>query len=145
MTRLPGLLPWWRKQPDRPLEPVGASAWIDDRGVSTGKMRRRLGVEEFLEGACRLMGVSPFRVLGPASDRATSRLRYLIAGVGIERWGQRPSEIAAVLGRWPETVGRWARRAGQLRQSEPSFIEEFEQLDTLLSEDVEDIVDKDRG
>ena len=33
---LPGALPWWRREPDRPLSPPAPSSWVDERGVSSG-------------------------------------------------------------------------------------------------------------
>ena len=65
---------------------------------------------------------------------AVSRARYLVAGVGIERWRQRPGELARCLGRWPEAVGRWAKRAGELRLGEPEFAAEYDALDQRLTE-----------
>jgi hypothetical protein len=35
----PGMMPWWKREPDRPLEPPAPTAWIDEFGRSTGLER----------------------------------------------------------------------------------------------------------
>lgn len=54
-------------------------------------------------------------------------------GVGIERWRQRPTALAECLGRWPEAVGRWAQRAGELRLADDTFSAAYESLDESLA------------
>jgi len=132
-TSLPGSLPWWRRQPDRHLDPPPETAWIDERGLSTGRDRPAIAASEYLERSCELLGASLSRVAGRSRDAETARLRFLIAGVGIERWRQRPAELARCLGRWPEAVGRWAQRAGQLRLEDQDFRDAYENLDERLS------------
>ena len=34
LTEMPGRLPWWKREPDTPVEPPRPSAWIDERGVN---------------------------------------------------------------------------------------------------------------
>ena len=81
----------------------------------------------------RAAGTSLSRSVVPVRDAETSRLRFLVAGVGIERWRQRPRELEQYLGRSPEAVGRWARRAGELRQADPDFRAAYDSLDDSLS------------
>ena len=132
-TSLPGGLPWWRPDRDRPVDPPPPSAWIDERGLSTGRDRPQLSAEQFLELCAELLEVPLAHLAARGKDAGTTRLRYLAAGVGIERWRQRPVDLARCLGRWPEAVGRWARRAGQLRVSDERFRAEYESLDERLS------------
>jgi len=129
---LPGRLPWWPREPDRPLEPRRPSVWIDERGVSTGLERRPMSAADFLDRACAALDVSLARLAGSTRDTETSRLRVLVAGVGIERWGVRAKDLADVLGRWPDSVSRWARQAGALRSEDEGFRASYETLDEKL-------------
>ena len=134
-THLPGALPWWGPERDRPLEPPPPAAWIDERGLSTGRDRPPMPAADFLERCARLLDIPVSRLAIRRRDAATSRLRYLVAGVGIERWRQRPAALAECLGRWPEAVGRWAQRAGELRLTDEAFSAEYESLDERLAEE----------
>ena len=133
-TSLPGGLPWWRREVDRPLEPPAPSAWIDEGGLSTGRNRPRVQAWAYLEHSAEELGMSVAQLAERSQGAAVSRARYLVAGVGIERWRQRPGELARCLGRWPEAVGRWAKRAGELRLGEPEFAAEYDALDQRLTE-----------
>ena len=107
-AKAPGALPWWRPKRDRPLEPPPPAAWIDERGLSTGRDRPPISAAEFLERCAMLLDIPVGRLAVRQGDATTTRLRYLVAGVGIERWRRRPAALAECLGRWPEAVGRWA-------------------------------------
>jgi REP element-mobilizing transposase RayT len=137
-TSLPGGLPWWQPERDRPLEPPPPAAWIDEQGLSTGRSRPLIPAAEFLERCAALLDIRVGRLAIRQRDAQTCRLRYLAAGVGIERWRQRPGALAECLGRWPEAVGRWAQRAGQLRLSDGAFRAEYESLDKRLAEELDD-------
>ena len=52
---MPGWLPWWKGEPDRPLEEIEPSAWIDERGVSTGRSRPPMKAVDFVEAASRVL------------------------------------------------------------------------------------------
>lgn len=132
-TSLPGGLPWWQPERDRPVDPPPPSAWIDERGLSTGRDRPQVPAEQFLEVCAELLEVPLARLAQRSKDAETTRLRYLVAGVAIERWRQHPVELGRCLGRWPEAIGRWAQRAGQLRLSDERFRTEYESLDDRLS------------
>jgi REP element-mobilizing transposase RayT len=137
-TSLPGALPWWRPERDRPLEPPPPAAWIDERGLSTGLDRPRITAEVFLERCVKLLDIQVWRLAARQRDAATTRLRYLVAGVGIERWRQSPSALGECLGRWPEAVGRWALRAGELRVTDNAFQKAYESLDERLVRELEE-------
>ena len=132
-TGTPGSLPWWNREVDRPVQPPPPSAWIDDRGLSTGRSRPLIDAAEFLESCAEELGVSLSLLVERSRRAEIMRVRYLIAGVGIERWRQRPGKLASCLGRWPEAVGRWAQRAGELRLKDDAFREAYETLDNTLS------------
>ena len=61
-----------------------------------------------------------------------AELRFLVVGLGIERWGQRAGQLAAVFGRRPDYVSWWARKARQLRRANPAWARRFDLLDERL-------------
>ncbi len=72
-------------------------------------------------------------VAGPGKGRELNRQRYLIAALGIERWGLTAKPLAAQIGRLPEAVSRWASRCADLRQESEAFSSEYERLDQELA------------
>jgi len=129
----PGMLPWWKGRPDRPIEPTAPPAWIDELGRSTGLERPVLAAAEFLVRACGMLGVEPARVAGASQDRDTSRLRYLIGALAIERWGVQAKDLGLLLGRRPEVVTRWAARGADSRLDSESFRADYERLDRMMA------------
>jgi len=134
-SELPGRLPWWKREPDRPLENVEPSVWIDERGVSTGRARRRMSAKDFLATACHVLGREVEVLAGNGYARRETRDRVLIAAVGVERWQQSPRELGSALGRRADVVSRWVRWGANRRQEEPKFGEAYDELDRRLSED----------
>ena len=124
-------LAWWTR--DRDLEPEGVRAFVDILGRSTGLERGRVDGVTFVALACRALGVDPSELRSGRQDAATARLRELVAAVGIERWGQRAGELGRVLGKHPDVVSRWARKAGLRRAEEPALAEQHEALDRALA------------
>jgi REP element-mobilizing transposase RayT len=134
VCEFPGRLPWWRREPDRPIEAPGPTAWIDERGVTTGRQRPNVSAGRFLAAACRLLGLPIGCLAGSGRRHEICRMRWLVAGLAIERWGVSAKELAAELGRWPDVVGRWARRAGHLRLADREFRQAYEDLDDQLAQ-----------
>jgi len=58
-----------------------------------------------------------------------SRERYLIAALGIERWGLDRKNPAGLVGRLPEAVSRWASRGAEMRRELEDFREAYKKLD----------------
>ena len=129
----PGRLPWWGHEVDRPVEPVAPSAWVDELGRSTGLERPRMDAVGFLSRSCQFLGATAATIAGPGKGREVSRQRYLIAALGIERWGMTAKSLAGVVGRLPEAVSRWASRGAELRQESKDFREAYERLDQHLA------------
>ncbi len=132
MGEEPGGLPWWQRERDAPLSGAPAAPRLDALGRSGGPTRPRLPAEEFVRRACAALAVRPERLGAATKDRELSGVRYLIAGVAIERWGIRAANLAEVVGRRPESVTRWAARAGELRLEDTSFHRRYEELDAGL-------------
>jgi hypothetical protein len=131
---LPGRLPWWKREPDRPLGDVEPSVWIDERGISSGRKRRQMSAEDFLASACRLLGQDFAAVTGKGYARRETMDRILLAAVGVERWHQRPRDLGRALGRRADVVSRWVRWGAKRRQEDLEFGEAYDDLDRRLSE-----------
>jgi putative transposase len=124
-------LPWWK--PERELKPATGRAHVDVLGRSTGLERRPLEAGEFVELACAGLGIATDSLSGPYKDRKTTRMRRLVATVGIERWSQRAGELGGVLGKHPDVVSRWARAGAERKTTDPKFAEAIDQLDVFLA------------
>jgi hypothetical protein len=124
-------LPWWTR--DRVLEVGEARPHVDIYGRSTGPERGHLDAKSFIEAACRALDID-LRVLhSQKKDRATTRLRELVAAIGIERWEQRAGELGRVLGKHPDVVSRWARMAALHRAEEPSLAARHDAIDGAIA------------
>lgn len=137
-TELPGRLPWWGREPDRPLAPKPPTAWIDEVGVSTGLERAKLEPREFLETACRVLGIAPADLADRGSGREVTRARCLVVAVGVERWRQGTKGLADLLGRRADVVSRWVRWGAERRQADDAFGRDYEALDRALDEQAND-------
>jgi REP element-mobilizing transposase RayT len=131
---LPGRLPWWKREPDRPLEDVAPAVWIDERGVSSGRLRRRMSAEDFLAAACRLLDLDVAVLTSKGYARKDPRDRVLVTAVGVERWYQSARGLGKALGRRADVVSRWVRRGAKRRQEESDFREAYDELDRRLSD-----------
>jgi hypothetical protein len=130
----PGRLPWWGRQVDKPLEPPTAAAWVDVEGRPNRAARPRLSAQEFVEAACAQLGMSADELSVQSRKRELANARFLVVGLGIERWGQRAGELAGILGRRADYVSWWARRARQLRLDDPGWAERYHAMDEKLRE-----------
>jgi REP element-mobilizing transposase RayT len=129
----PGRLPWWSREHDTPIVAAPAGPLLDPLGRSGGRERRRIDAGGFFTRACSALAVDPELIMSPRRDRQVARVRYLVGGLAIERWGIRAGALAAVLGRRPEAVSRWAARAGALRLRDEAFRATYEELDATLA------------
>ncbi len=132
--KLPGSLPWWGPEPDRPLRRKAPRAWVDERGLSTGRPRRWMSAAEFLAATCRLLGFDVELISGQTYRRDVTRARMLLAAVAVERWHQSPRELSGELGRRADVVSRWVRWGAERRTTDPTFSKDYEALDQALAE-----------
>jgi len=114
-TSLPGGLPWWRREPDRPLDPPPPAAWVDEQGLSTGRDRQVVPAPEFLEHCAALLGVSVQQLARRGRDAPTSRLRFLIAGLLSSVGGSGRAS-------WRRVWGGGRRRSGGGRSAAASCV-----------------------
>jgi len=106
---------------------------IDVLGRSTGLERPALEAAQFLEAACSILDVETEGLASQRRDRETAALRKTIAAVGVERWGQRPGQLAALLNKHPVAVSRWVSDSARQRQEVSAFGEAMDKLDEALS------------
>jgi len=128
----PGGLPWWRREHDAPIVAEPSAARLDPLGRSAGAERVRLDPATFVARACASLGAPVACLVSPEKSPAVAEIRYLVGGLAIERWRIGAAALAAVVGRRPEVVTRWAARAGELRVRDAAFRGRYEALDTAL-------------
>ena len=130
---LPGRLPWWEQERDRPVNPDNPEAWIDELGRSTGLERRQMSPEEYVCAVCGLLEIDPVDLTGSGKGRELSRLRYLVAVLGVERWGQQAKKLGGLLGRRGDAVSRWVGRGAELRRTNEDFRASYDGVDRALA------------
>jgi hypothetical protein len=86
-------------------------------------LREAVDSEEFLELACRALDIPMQSLASSRKDREITRLRLLVASVGIERWHQRAGLLGPLVGRHPDMVSRWVRVAADQKHDHPAFSE----------------------
>jgi REP element-mobilizing transposase RayT len=131
-TEVPGRLPWWGRETDRPLDPPPPAVWIDEQGLSTAPDRPPVRAEGFLVAAAVGLGLEPQGLTAPGSSRAITRLRSLVAALAVERWRLRPVDLAPLFGRRADVVSRWVRWGVEGRQHDAEFREAYDRLDEHL-------------
>lgn len=132
-SELPGLLPWWGREPDRPIEPEKPSAWLDERGASTGLDRPPLAPDVFLKCAAESLQLTVQEITGRNSGHQITRIRSLLISLAVERWRLRPSELAPYFGRRNDVVSRWVRWGARRRLEDEEFRQLYEKVDRHLS------------
>ena len=106
---------------------------VDVLGRSTGRERPAVDASRFLDAACSVLGIAREGLASSRRNREMARLRTLVTAVGIERWGQRAGQLAALLNKHPVAVSRWASDGARRRKEEAAFAEEADNLDEALS------------
>ena len=91
-----------------------------------------LEAEVFIGSACAELGISVGELTTRSRKKDIAELRFLVVGLGIERWGQKAGEIAGIFGRRPDLVSWWVKRGRELRLSDPEGAERSLSLDEGL-------------
>ena len=131
----PGRLPWWgrsRADEDEAIAPREGVAYVDYLGRSTGPERPRFTAGVFLRRACEALGVDLEALTGRGRTSVERDLRELVSVLGVERYGQRVSDLAAALVKNPGTVSRWVSAGAARRTAEPAFVGRVQDLDQRL-------------
>lgn len=128
----PEKLPWWLAVEDEPLEPREGGNYVDYLGRSTAPERPRLTVEEYLNRACRAIGMDVDQLATRRRDPELRQQRELVAVLGVEKFEQRVREMAAVLRKNPGSVSRWVSAAAERRSTDPAFAKRLKDLDERI-------------
>jgi hypothetical protein len=112
---------------------VEAIVGRDDLGRTTGLVRIQVEVEDFVDAACQCLDIERDLLASGARTPRNSRLRWLVAGVGAERWRTGTKALALLLGRKPVVVTNWIARAARERRNDLEFATAYEQLDNDLA------------
>ena len=136
---LPGELPWWRlgrpTKEDRERLRMSRRPPLDMLGRSTAPWRPEYSAEEWIDLACRHLGVSPEDLADRGRSPNVVMARELVGLVGIERYRVKSVELARALNKSRDGVSQWARRGAIRRADDPLFAEAAEGLDRAASED----------
>ena len=127
----PGHLPWWRlgRPPSgEELESEGG-VLMDELGRSTSPYRARLGAEDWLELACRHLGVQQEDLASRSREAGIVRSRDLVSLIGVERYGVKVKDLAASLGKSEDGISLSARRGARRRVEDEAFANDAEALD----------------
>jgi putative transposase len=125
-------LPWWTAE--RELRPRSGRAYVDELGRSTGRERRPMEADDFIESVGACLGVTIEVIASSRKDPETNRLHQLVATLGIERWNQKAGKLGALLGRHPDVISRWVRTGANRRLKDVEYSQAVEELDRLLTE-----------
>lgn len=106
---------------------------VDLQGRTTDLDRPRLEANEFIRRLCELAGFDPDRLASRARDCDTANARKVVATLGVERWSQRRTALAAVLNKNPDVVSFWAGEGARRRQEDPDYAAKLDELDRRLS------------
>lgn len=130
LEREPGRLPWWRRGGgEEGLSLAQQAPRLDALGASTGPERRALSPDEYVVAAANALDVGLVALAGPRSGRELTRLREMVAVVGVETYGVRVKDLASRLRKNPGVVSRWANMGAERRVQDDAFRERTEQFE----------------
>jgi len=118
---------------DEPLEIDANAIHVDILGRSTDLERPTLEAEEFVRRVCELAEFDFGALASKARDRDTAGRRRIIATLGVERWRQKGTELAAVLKKNQDVVSWWVGEGVRRRLEDEEFAAEIDRLDKKLS------------
>jgi REP element-mobilizing transposase RayT len=116
-----------------PLEIDANAIHVDVLGRSTDLERPTLEAEEFVRRVCELADFDFEYLASRARDRDTAEKRRIIATLGVERWRQKGTGIAAVLKKNQDVVSWWVGEGVRRRLEDEEFAAEIDRLDKKLS------------
>jgi REP element-mobilizing transposase RayT len=122
--------PWWSREAE--LRVRRDVAYVDELGRSTAPTRPAIEAEEFLRLCCEQLEMPLSEIRSRKRGSTLTRARELVAALALQRWGQSTSALAALLGMYPDSLGRQATRAAQRAVEEPDFHTQLNELDSQL-------------
>jgi REP element-mobilizing transposase RayT len=113
----PGRLPWWSGtgERDHEIDPWYGGPFVDYLGRSSEPAAPAMSAELYLGAACRALGVELSELAGRGKSPELGAQRGLLVLLGVERFGQKISSLAAVLSKHPGSLSFAARRCAARR------------------------------
>jgi len=139
LDRLPGELPWWpvgrpkKGEPDDEVRLNPSTPHLDELGRSTARQRPLLQAETFVQRTLDVLGHTAKEFSGRGKRREVVRAREILMTLGVERYGLRVTEMAAVLGVLYHSACLWSRRGATRRQENQAFSEKLERIDAIIA------------
>jgi hypothetical protein len=139
LDRLPGELPWWplgrpaKTERDDELRLDPTAPHLDELGRSTARERPVLDAETFVERALDTLGCPAEEMAGRGKRRGVVRAREILMTLGVERYGLRVIEMAAVLAVRYHSACLWSRRGASRRQEDRAFAEKLDHVDSIIA------------
>jgi hypothetical protein len=124
----PGI--WFRA--DRDLAPDDTGPYVDVLGRSTGPERRGLSADEFITEGARRLGIDVEDLASRGRRREVVEARRLLLALGRERWGQKATDLGAVLGKKADTISYLAREGIKQRLENNDFASRYNALDEVM-------------
>ena len=121
---------WFR--PDRDLAPDDTGPYVDVLGRSTGPERRGLSADEFISEGARRLGIDVEDLASRGRRREVVESRRLILALGRERWGQKATDLGAVLGKRADMISYLAREGIRQRLENSDFASRYNALDEAM-------------
>ncbi|MCJ7753622.1 MAG: hypothetical protein MUP13_03575, partial [Thermoanaerobaculales bacterium] len=134
----PGMLPWWKlgrpaMEEERELRLDRKRAFVDELGRSTGLERPPLRVEDYIERGAAILGIDIESLAERGRSQEVVRARELLTALGVERYGMRVKDLAAILNKSAEATSRMVSRGAKKRQEDTSFRNEYDAMDLHLA------------
>ena len=139
LDRLPGELPWWplgrpsKRELDDELRLDPSTPHLDELGRSTARERPLLDAETFVKRSLDVLGHSAEEVSGRSKLREVVRTREILMTLGVERYGLRFTEMAAVLAVRYLSACLWSRRGAERRQDDHAFAKKLDDVDATIA------------
>ncbi len=124
----PEQLPWWKNRESEERVGERPVPRIDALGVSSEPEPPSLTAERFVLAAANVLDIGISLLAGPRSGRDITRVREMVAVLGVERYRIKVKDLARQLSRNPSAVSRWVSDAGRLRTTDDQFRERLEEL-----------------
>jgi hypothetical protein len=137
---VPGFLPWWRlgrpprKEGGQDIKLDMSKQRIGMDGLSTGAERRRVPLEVFLGHVAEMTRCSLDELSSRSIEARIVEVRETLALLAVERYGYKVKDVAAALGKHPETASRWIGRALRKKDSDRSYRTLIDKLDKRVAE-----------
>ncbi len=139
LDRLPGELPWWplgrpsKTELDDELRLDPSTPHLDELGRSTARERPLLDAETFVIRSLEVLGHTAEEVSGRGKRREVVRTREILMTLGVERYGLRVTEMAAVLAVRYHSACLWSRRGASRRQDDHAFAKKLDDVDAVIA------------